>query len=249
MATVLLATNFTISASNFGTEKAYSMMFPPTAFTPQNNLIGYHKDVNTLYVLSGGAPNFSTVVHLPTGAKPTALIAILQDNNLAEDINVTFSRSCNGFGLLNRPNTVITNIPIASVSSSGNGGNRSYYSTTVSASDSHHINNLNCAYSLTVFFNTSAAGPDYEFNRVAITYKRDVTPAPIIAPYSDVPASHPFAQHINAFKNAGITGGCGGGNYCPDDPVTRGQMAVFLSKAMGLSWNDSNGSFILQPPF
>ena len=30
-----------------------------------------------------------------------------------------------------------------------------------------------------------------------------------------------------------ITAGCGGGNYCPDAPVTRGQMAVFLSKTFG----------------
>ena len=29
----------------------------------------------------------------------------------------------------------------------------------------------------------------------------------------------------------GITGGCGGGDYCPDNPVTRAQMAVFLLKA------------------
>ena len=28
--------------------------------------------------------------------------------------------------------------------------------------------------------------------------------------------------------------GCGSGNYCPDANLTRGQMAVFLSKAMGL---------------
>ena len=30
----------------------------------------------------------------------------------------------------------------------------------------------------------------------------------------------------------GITGGCGGGNYCPDTPVTRAQMAVFLLKTL-----------------
>ncbi|HEX4438485.1 MAG TPA: S-layer homology domain-containing protein, partial [Thermoanaerobaculia bacterium] len=39
-----------------------------------------------------------------------------------------------------------------------------------------------------------------------------------------------------ALNAAGITGGCGNGNYCPDGPVTRGQMAVFLSKALGLHW-------------
>jgi hypothetical protein len=29
----------------------------------------------------------------------------------------------------------------------------------------------------------------------------------------------------------GITGGCGNGNFCPNDPVTRAQMAVFLVAA------------------
>ncbi|MCP6768680.1 S-layer homology domain-containing protein, partial [Klebsiella pneumoniae] len=28
----------------------------------------------------------------------------------------------------------------------------------------------------------------------------------------------------------GITGGCGAGNFCPGNPVTRAQMAVFLLK-------------------
>ncbi|HWZ84798.1 MAG TPA: S-layer homology domain-containing protein [Thermoanaerobaculia bacterium] len=32
----------------------------------------------------------------------------------------------------------------------------------------------------------------------------------------------------------GVTGGCGGGNYCPANPVTRGQMAVFLVKTFQL---------------
>jgi hypothetical protein len=35
---------------------------------------------------------------------------------------------------------------------------------------------------------------------------------------------------------SGITAGCSTAPplYCPDDPLTRGQMAVFLSKALGL---------------
>lgn len=31
-----------------------------------------------------------------------------------------------------------------------------------------------------------------------------------------------------------ITTGCGSGNYCPEDPVTRAQMAVFLVKTFSL---------------
>jgi hypothetical protein len=51
-----------------------------------------------------------------------------------------------------------------------------------------------------------------------------------------VPTSHPYFQFIQALAASGITGGCGGGNYCPDNPVTRGQMAVFLAKALGLQF-------------
>lgn len=32
----------------------------------------------------------------------------------------------------------------------------------------------------------------------------------------------------------GITAGCGPGHYCPNDPVNRGQMAVFLSRMFAL---------------
>ena len=41
---------------------------------------------------------------------------------------------------------------------------------------------------------------------------------------------NPFAPWIEALAAANITGGCGGDNYCPANPVTRQQMAVFLLK-------------------
>jgi hypothetical protein len=40
-----------------------------------------------------------------------------------------------------------------------------------------------------------------------------------------------FCRYIEDFATKGITGGCGGGNYCPNAPVTRAQMAVFLVAA------------------
>jgi peptide/nickel transport system substrate-binding protein len=46
--------------------------------------------------------------------------------------------------------------------------------------------------------------------------------------FNDVPASNGFAKWIEQLAAEGITGGCGGGNYCPNAPVTREQMAVFL---------------------
>jgi hypothetical protein len=49
--------------------------------------------------------------------------------------------------------------------------------------------------------------------------------------FDDVPASHPTAGSINAIAEAGITLGCEPGRFCPDDGVTRGQMATFLIRA------------------
>ena len=67
-----------------------------------------------------------------------------------------------------------------------------------------------------------------------IGYKLQVSPAPGSATFLDVPAGHPFFRFVEALSRSGITAGCGGGNYCPDQPLTRGQMAVFLSVALGL---------------
>jgi S-layer homology domain len=76
------------------------------------------------------------------------------------------------------------------------------------------------------------------FASVEVWWKRTVSPAPGTASFNDVPTDHPFFQYIEALKASGITGGCNASPplYCPDDPVTRGQMAVFLAKALGLHW-------------
>jgi hypothetical protein len=60
-------------------------------------------------------------------------------------------------------------------------------------------------------------------------------PPPCTTPvFSDVPCSDPFARWINELAARGITAGCGGGLYCPGGPVTRGQMAVFITRTFGL---------------
>jgi len=51
--------------------------------------------------------------------------------------------------------------------------------------------------------------------------------------FSDVPTSNTFHAAISTLYGARITGGCGGGKYCPNDPVTRGSMAAFLVRGLG----------------
>jgi trimeric autotransporter adhesin len=55
------------------------------------------------------------------------------------------------------------------------------------------------------------------------------TPPPATGLFSDVPVvGNGYAAWIEEMANEGITGGCGGGNFCPNAPVTREQMSVFL---------------------
>ncbi|MGE5145063.1 MAG: S-layer homology domain-containing protein, partial [Acidobacteriota bacterium] len=56
------------------------------------------------------------------------------------------------------------------------------------------------------------------------------TPPACTGVFPDVPCSSNFAPWIEAMAAEGITGGCGGGNFCPSNPVRRDQMAVFLLK-------------------
>jgi hypothetical protein len=54
------------------------------------------------------------------------------------------------------------------------------------------------------------------------------------ARFSDVGAQDFAAAWIEQLAADGITGGCGGGRYCPDATVSREQMAVFLQRRFGL---------------
>ena len=81
----------------------------------------------------------------------------------------------------------------------------------------------------------NASSPTLEFFAwVEVWWHRSVSPAPGSPTFNDVPVSNPAFQYIEALAASGITSGCGGGNFCPDSAVTRGQLAVFLAKALGL---------------
>ena len=73
------------------------------------------------------------------------------------------------------------------------------------------------------------------FSAVRVYYRLQVSPAPATATFpNDVPTTHPFFRFVEALAASGVTGGCAPASYCPDAPVTRGQMAIFLSVALGL---------------
>jgi hypothetical protein len=59
------------------------------------------------------------------------------------------------------------------------------------------------------------------------------TGTPPAEPFADVDSSDPFLPAINLMRDKGITDGCAvnPARYCPNNNVTRGQMAVFLVRS------------------
>lgn len=58
----------------------------------------------------------------------------------------------------------------------------------------------------------------------------------VCGPYDDVPGDHTFAREIEWLRATGITRGCtsDGSRFCPNDEVSRAQMASFLARALSL---------------
>ncbi|HET9528736.1 MAG TPA: LamG-like jellyroll fold domain-containing protein, partial [Blastocatellia bacterium] len=52
--------------------------------------------------------------------------------------------------------------------------------------------------------------------------------------FADVPQSHIFFREIRSISAQAITLGCDPNNFCPDLVVTRGQMAAFIIRALGM---------------
>jgi hypothetical protein len=105
------------------------------------------------------------------------------------------------------------------------------------AIDNNPANTDGYVYGLTLEFGSDLG--DTQFLGAQLHYKLQVSPAPAVATFpNDVPTSHPFFRFVEALAAAGVTGGCGVGSFCPDAAVTRGQMAVFLSAALGLHYPD-----------
>jgi plastocyanin len=50
--------------------------------------------------------------------------------------------------------------------------------------------------------------------------------------FTDVPRSHPFYKKIETLLHGGITSGCSESTYCPSYVVRRGQMALFVARAV-----------------
>lgn len=192
---------------------------------------GTRTDWGRIVCSSDGFTTYGALAQLPAGAQILGFDVWGQDTNV--DVNVSariFPVEYSGsFGGATGPayGTTISNLsPVA-------GFDGGYFHVESGALDHtvHTSNPYHIIVSLPTCASTSAS-----FLRADVRFRRQISPAPVTATFADVPVGGPFHREIEALVSAGITGGCGGGNFCPNSTVTRGQMAAFLSRALGLHW-------------
>ena len=167
-------------------------------------------------------------LNLPHGARLSELQFWAYDIDPVDGLNLTLWETCQVVG------PPVSN-QLASVDTFGAIG--TYFGFT--PLNDHRVDVASCSYTVRVQFNpgpVACKGDALQLQKVQVSWVRDVAPAPETPTFTDVPAGHPFFQYVEALVASGVTGGCGNGQYCPDAPLTRGQMAVFLSKALGLEW-------------
>lgn len=172
----------------------------------------------------------TAAVRLPTGALVTGMTVIYRDEEPDVDRHINVNLRQNWVTEAGAAGTT----PIIYFESSGAPG---ITSTWVDIDPDHTIKYIDgsTVQSYVLNFSSGTAGV-LELRGVIIHWNRQVSPAPVTATFTDVPVGSFGFRHIEALAASGITAGCGSGYYCPEDPVTREQMAVFLSKALGLHW-------------
>ena len=225
-----------IDANDYGTSSVNYLIIPGAEFITSDSATGYNKPFLFLERTGGGGSEFTHALNLPSGAVVQTIQANVTDSSAASDITL---RLCKMTAL---PDGTAQNIYC-----DGFYGTPTPVSTTGTPGATGLIMNVNDTFlpydpssgwdvSWVILVHLETTDGSHALHGVKVTWKRQISPDPATATFTDVPVGHPFHRFVEALVAAGITGGCGGGKYCPDAPITRGQMAVFLSAALGLHW-------------
>jgi hypothetical protein len=227
----LLAARFACAqpeAPNWGTTALTYEQVPGIAFTPYVSGLPYTTTTiisgQVLRVGSHPANYFGAPLTVPSGA----LLKYLE-LNFCDDTGVTGYVQASVVES-DKLGNVIASAPFLQSSGTGCGSVNEDLTSLNMVGD-----NLNKHYWLLVYLDASA-GHTVGLAGMVAGYKLQVSPAPAVATFTDVPTGNLYFQYVEALVASGLTGGCGNGLFCPNNPVTRGQMAVFLSKALGLQF-------------
>jgi hypothetical protein len=210
----------------YGTQGEIAYVIPASAFNPFWYGLPWQGSANSgiKYVTSSGGCCLDGPVLLPSGASITGIEVEGCDYSTTGQL-AGYLVTCSD------PLTCTDSTDVLTVYSAAPGCG--FFRVNISPALT--INNATKTYFFEYSNDNDTSGNVF-FMAARVYYKLQISPDPGTATFADVPVGHPFHRFVEALYASGITGGCGGGNYCPDAPVTRGQMAVFLAGALGLHW-------------
>jgi hypothetical protein len=194
---------------------------------PRGSALEYDVDTDgSISFISGGIGWFEAQLQMPSGALFQQVTWFGRDQSV-QLVSGTVARVCQtGFPAVGPPVLTFLGSAVGST-------NAESFTFVVSVAPGETVHNFSCAYVARTLF--SNADADLALHKVRAQWQRQVSPAPLSATFpNDTPTTHPYFRFIEALAAAGITGGCAPGSYCPNSPITRGEMAVFLSVALGL---------------
>jgi hypothetical protein len=226
-----VAAKATSEAPDFGQNSVFYSAVESASLVPYSSAFDYTHSPSSggLFCQSTGTDNRAIgQFHMPHGVTLDFFRVWFNDASV-QDITVTLQETClPDFGA-----AVPTPETLATRTSTGTSGDQS---TSVGL-DNRRADNTSCTYRTVVQFGDTAgtACPGSQwFYKARIEWSRSTPPAPASATFGDVPTGDPFFAVIEALADVGVTAGCGGGNYCPNAPITRAGIAAMLVRALAL---------------
>ncbi|HEY7111777.1 MAG TPA: S-layer homology domain-containing protein [Thermoanaerobaculia bacterium] len=215
-----------LQRNTYGTQDAIIHQIPSAAFQTR---LGETIDEPVRGYISAGTGqqgSFVAPLVLPNGALVSFLDLYWYDSDPGPNEVLAELRMFSG------PTPPPVETLLADVRSSGSGG-YGYSFKVISPPVQIDNNNRYLIYVSNAVWNGAEARA---FGGVNVWYRLQMSPAPATATFGDVPKNFLYFRAIEALAASGITGGCGSGNFCPNQNVTRGEMAAFLARALGLHW-------------
>jgi hypothetical protein len=166
----------------------------------------------------------------PHGADLDILRVWGTDQSATADMQVTLTQAC----LPDTAGALPTLDVLATVTSSGSPIG---FTGTDTLPQPTVADNSSCTYRVEVRLgnDNSTCATGLFFSKARLQWNRQIPPAPAVASFpDDMPPGVQFFAEVEALAATGITAGCGATTFCPDQPVTRRQMAAFLARALGL---------------
>ena len=214
-------------------------VIPATDLTPREHSDQVHMTVpGYLKAASSPAAYLYTSLHLEPGIEVTRLCARVYDTDPGHELIVQLGAFESGDGEVAPASAILQSLSTGVQAVPGYALLCADLNPPLQIRNMGDVNQDGQVGTVQYWVGAQIPACDVMAGPIILTWHRPVSPAPDRATFSDVRSTHRYFRFIEALAAAGVTAGCGAGRYCPEEPITRGEVAVYLAAALSLYWPD-----------